>query len=132
MKALTAKQRFTRRHWTSLALYALLIVPVLWAHWSGRLPTGPTGYALAAAATLPLFGVIWAMLRYVTEIEDEYLRLLEVRATLGGTGLTLAICTVWGGLALLVGAPQGSLLYVFPIFVFACDAARAWTHWRAR
>ena len=46
--------------------------------------------------SLPVLGLIWTMLRYMREEEDEYLRARAANAGLIGTGLLLAIATVWG------------------------------------
>ena len=56
----------------------------------------PFAALLALLPTLPVFGMIWAMARYVIEENDEYLRARTVNAALIATGLLLAVATFWG------------------------------------
>jgi len=60
---------------------------------------------LALLPTLPVFGMIWAMARYVIEEKDEYLRARTVNAALIATGLLLAVATFWGFLTTFEVAP---------------------------
>lgn len=67
---------------------------------------------------LAILGWIWAMARLLIELEDEYLRMLEIRKFLVATGLTLSICSVWGILELMVTVPAMPVFYVFPMWCF--------------
>ena len=132
MSPSSARRRYYVRLAGFVALYLVVLIPVIWAYNEGRWPEPPWSYLAAAAPALPAFGVIWAILRYVIEEEDEFLRFLHLRATLGATGLTLAGCTVWGFLSQFAQVPPGSMSHVFTIFVASLFPALAWTHWRAR
>ena len=132
MSPSAARRRYYGRLAGFFALYMAVLIPLIWAFNNGYWPGRPWSYLAAAAPALPVFGVIWAILRYVIEEEDEFLRLLHLRATLGATGLTLAICTVWGFLAEFSDVPSGSLMQVFIIVCASLMPALAWTHWRAR
>src|SRR5829696_4789618 len=57
--------------------------------------TGVAAYALAIAPALPVVGVFWAVMRFLIEEKDEFIRLLQVRACLVATGFCLTIMTVW-------------------------------------
>lgn len=56
-------------------------------------PHGPIAYVLALVPALPVIGVFWAVMRFVTEERDEYLRMLLVRQCLFATGFCLAVTT---------------------------------------
>lgn len=67
---------------------------------------------------IAILGWIWAMARLLIELEDEYLRMLEIRKFLVATGMTLSICSVWGILELMVNVPAMPVFYVFPMWCF--------------
>ena len=98
----------------------------------GLLPAGGVGDVVAALPALAVAGVIWSILRYLSEEEDEYRRLLMAKAFIAATGLTLVITTAWGFVQNFAGAPMVSLMYVFVLFI-ACQAvAGTIVQWRAR
>lgn len=57
--------------------------------------SGPAAYALAIAPALPVIGVFWAVMRFLVEERDEFIRLLQVRQCLFATGFCLTIMTIW-------------------------------------
>ena len=57
--------------------------------------SGVPAYALAILPALPIIGVFWAVMRFLVEEQDEFIRLLQVRACLFATGFCLTIMTVW-------------------------------------
>ena len=64
-----------------------------------------------------MLAAIGAIGRFVAEIPDEYLRMLEVRKIIVATGVTLAITSVWGLLELYSDTlPRLPVFYVFPIW----------------
>lgn len=132
MPSSLARRRYYTRLGLAFGAYAALLVPVVWAFRHDRAPSAPWNYVIAVLPALPVFAVIWAILRYVIEEEDEFIRLLHTRASLGATGLTLAICTAWGFLANFTDTAPGSLMYVFMIYCACLCPALAWTHWKAR
>lgn len=78
---------------------------------------------LALLPGLAILGWIWAMGRLLVELEDEYLRMLEVRKFLVATGLTLAVCSVWGLLQVFAPAvPKLPLFFVFPLWALGLFA----------
>jgi hypothetical protein len=76
----------------------------------------PLTVAVALVPALAVSGFIWAMGRYLTELSDEYVRLLEVRKALVATGLTLALASGWGILELFTDVPRVPLFFVFPVW----------------
>jgi hypothetical protein len=131
-KSSAAHRRYFLRLAAFLALYLALIVPIVWSHSQGLWPAGPIRYALAVLPALPVFGVIWSILRFVVEEEDEYLRFLHVQAVLIATGVTLCVCTAWGFLAAFAGVPAPQLMFVFVIFSAALFVGMGFISWRQR
>lgn len=70
--------------------------------------SGLAAYALAVAPALPIIGVFWAVMRFLIEETDEFIRMLLVRQTLFATGFCLTIMTVWEFLQNFELVPQGN------------------------
>ncbi len=86
-------------------------------------PADARTIGLALLPGLAVIGWIWAMGRLLVELEDEYLRMLEVRKFLVATGLTLAVCSVWGLLQLFApSVPKLPLFFVFPLWAIGLFA----------
>lgn len=80
-------------------------------------PLGPLTIGLALIPGLAMLAAIWAMGRFLADLTDEYLRMLEVRKFIIATGVTLAITSVWGLLELYSESlPRLPVFYVFPIW----------------
>jgi hypothetical protein len=72
--------------------------------------------AIALIPGLAVLGMIWALGRLLIELDDEYLRLLEVRKFIVATGVLLSVASVWGLLELLSNVPRMPVFYAFPIW----------------
>ena len=87
---------------------------------SATIPDGaapsPLNVALAIVPGLAVLGFIWAMGRLLVELDDEYLRMLEVRKFIVATGVALAVASVWGLLEMMVTVPHLPVFFVFPIW----------------
>ena len=85
-----AYRRYLRRFWPATGAYLLG-----WALATWLIPDGASASPLTVGiALLPGLGVvamIWAMARLLIELDDEYLKLLEVRKALAATGVVLAV-----------------------------------------
>jgi hypothetical protein len=57
--------------------------------------SGPLAWALAITPALPVIGVFWAVMRFLVEEPDEFIRMLLVRQCLVATGFCLVIMTIW-------------------------------------
>ena len=57
--------------------------------------SGPLAWGLAIMPALPIIGVFWAVMRFLVEEPDEFIRMLLVRQCLVATGFCLTIMTVW-------------------------------------
>lgn len=58
-------------------------------------PQGAIAYAVAILPALPVIAVFWAVIRYIMEETDEFLRLLLVRQALFASGFSLTVMTIW-------------------------------------
>ena len=72
--------------------------------------------AIALVPGIAVFGWIWAMGRLLIELDDEYLRLLEVRKFLVATAVTLAGTSIWGMIELYTTTPRLPVFFVFPLW----------------
>jgi len=80
---------------------------------------GPPGIASVVIALVPGVAIvlmIYSIARLLLDLDDEFLRLLEVRKALFATGLTLAGCSVWGLLEIYTAVPALPVFWVFPLW----------------
>lgn len=111
-----AAARYTRRMLLIAAVYVAGIVLASMVIDPGA-PLGPLGIGLALIPGAAMLAAIGAIGRFVAELPDEYLRMLEVRKIIVATGVTLAITSVWGLLELYSDSlPRLPVFYVFPIW----------------
>ena len=86
-----------RRYVTRLAVLAMAYVVTLFGSvtlFRNDPPVGALAYALAIVPALPVIGIFWALMRFIVEEKDEFIRLLMVRQCLVATGFCLTIVTV--------------------------------------
>jgi len=81
-----------------------------------RAPISPLAIGVALLPGIAVSFMIYAMARLMIELDDEYLRLLEVRKALVATALTLAGCSAWGLLEIFTAVPTLPVFWVFPIW----------------
>ncbi len=89
-----AVRRYIRRVLVLMVLYLAAVFAASWTFKNTQIE-GLGAYALAIAPALPLIAVFWAVMRYITEETDEYIRMLVVRQCLFATGFCLTIVTIW-------------------------------------
>lgn len=110
-----AYRRYMRRFWPATGLYVLAIALATWL-----IPDDASANWLSVGiALLPGLGIvamIWAMGRLLVELDDEYLKMLEVRKALTATGLVLAVASVWGILELFTSVPKLPIFWIFPMW----------------
>jgi hypothetical protein len=88
-------------------------------------PASALTIGLALVPGLAVLGWLWAMGRLLIELDDEYLRMLEVRKFLVATAITLAITSVWGILELYAAdIPRLAIFYVFPMWCLGLAAGQ--------
>lgn len=116
---MSARNPAYRRYlWRMAGLAAAYIGAVAGA--SATIPDGaapsPLYVALAIVPGLAIVGFIWAMGRLLVELDDEYLRMLEVRKFIVATGVALAVASVWGLLELMLDVPRLPVFFIFPLW----------------
>ena len=83
-------------------------------------------FAIALLPTLPTFGIIWAMGRYLAEEQDEYLRHRTIMAALVALGLVLALGIFWGFLEMFELVPHIWAWWVLPVWAIGLGLAQLW------
>lgn len=110
-----ATRRYIRVHlalsvlYIGLVLLASLFIP------DNAAPT-PLVVLFALLPGLVVLGWIWNMGQLLVNMEDEYLRMLEVRKMLWASAITLSICGGWGLVELFAAVPRLPVFFVFPIW----------------
>ena len=89
-------------------------------------------FLIALLPVIPIFGMIWAMARYIVEEQDEYLRHRAVMASLSGLGLVLALGTFWGFLETFEVVPHIDGWWVFPAWAIGMGLSQCWMALRDR
>lgn len=118
-KAASANPAFRRYRRRFIPITAAYVAGIALATWliPDNAPASVTTIAIAALPGLAVIGWLWAMARMLIELDDEYLRLLEVRKAMVATGLTMGITSFWGILELFSPeVPKLPVFFVFPIW----------------
>ena len=88
-------RRYTRDIVIVMSLYVVVLIGVnIW--FDRAAPTGALAYVAAALPALPVVAVFAVIGRLLSELRDEYVRMLLVRQSLIATAFALSLCTVWG------------------------------------
>ncbi|OAN84029.1 hypothetical protein A8B77_06275 [Erythrobacter sp. EhN03] len=83
-------------------------------------------FAISLLPTLPTFGIIWAMARYLAEEQDEYLRHRMIMAALVALGVVLAIGIFYGFLEMFELVPHIWAWWVLPVWAIGLGLAQLW------
>ena len=89
-----AVRRYSQRILMLVVLYLVSLFAAVSLFRAGAV-SGAAAWALAIAPALPIIGVFWAVMRFMIEEQDEFIRLLIARQCLVATGFCLTIMTVW-------------------------------------
>jgi len=108
---------YLRRFAVAMVTYVLAVMAATRLS-ATEIGQGPAIWAIAVLPALPLLALFWIMARYLAEITDEYVRMLEVKKALIATGLTLAVTTVLGFLEIYADIPHVPIFFV-PVIWFA-------------
>lgn len=110
-----AYRRYFRRHIGLTVIYlAAIALASLLVPDDARPSLGTVLIALLPG--LAVVGWIWSMGRLLVELDDEYMRMLEVRKFIIATGITLAVVSVWGIIELYTTVPRLPVFFVFPLW----------------
>ena len=102
-----AARRYTWRLAILMAIYLLTLFAAVTLFRQHRID-GALAWPLAIAPALPVIGVFWAVMRFIVEERDEFIRMLIVRQCLVATGFCLTIMTVWEFLQNFELVPPGN------------------------
>ena len=94
--------------------------------WDNYELSRPVVFAISLLPTLPTFGVIWAMARYLAEEQDEYLRHRTIMAALIALGFVLALGIFWGFLEMFELVPHVWAWWVLPVWAIGLGLAQLW------
>ena len=83
-------------------------------------------FAISLLPTVPTFGIIWAMARYLAEEQDEYLRHRTIMAALFALGVVLAIGIFYGFLEMFELVPHIWAWWVLPVWAIGLGLAQLW------
>ncbi len=121
--ASTAAVRYNRRMLLASFGYVLGlgIAMTIWTRFD---VSQPLTVLLALLPTLPTFGMIWAMGRYLVEESDEYLRYRTVLAALMSLGMVLAIGIFYGFLETFGVVPHVWAWWVLPVWAAGLGLAQ--------
>jgi hypothetical protein len=87
-----------------------------------RAPLSVESVIVALVPGIAILLMITAIARLLIDLDDEYLRMLEVRKALFATALTLAGCSVWGLLEIFTAVPPLPVFWVFPLWAIGLAA----------
>jgi hypothetical protein len=107
--------RYNRRMLAASFAYAAGLLAAVTLFDNGGI-SKPVAALLALLPTLPAWGMIWAMGRYVIEESDEYLRTRAVNAALIATGFLLTLATFWGFMTTFGVAPNVPTWAAVPVW----------------
>ena len=86
----------------------------------------PLTIGIALLPGLACTAMIWAMARLLVEMEDEYLRLIEIKKALIATGVALGVAATWGLLELYTDVPKLPVFLIFPIWCGGLAIGQLW------
>ncbi|HVH37184.1 MAG TPA: hypothetical protein VM757_01175 [Sphingomicrobium sp.] len=89
-----ALQRYLKRLFVLMVFYLIALFAAVRLFRADAV-SGVPAYALAITPALPIIGVFWAVMRFLIEEQDEFIRMLQVRQCLFATGFCLTVMTVW-------------------------------------
>jgi hypothetical protein len=127
-----AWRRYMVRFTAAMATYIAILLAVDYAARNGMMPPKPWLYLAAVAPAVPVAAVVVIVLRYLLEEDDEYQRMLSIRAYITATGLLLTVTTSWGFLQDFANLPQISLHHIFVLFCVCQGVTTVWIRARSR
>jgi len=120
-----AYRRYLRRFIPASLLYVVAIFLASWLIPDGAAATALT-VGIALLPGLAIIGMIWAMGRLLVELDDEYLRMLEVQKALVATGFALAVAGTWGLLEIYTDVPKLPVFLIFPVWCGGLFLGQLW------
>lgn len=120
-----AYRRYLRRFWPATGLYVLAIALATWLI-PDDAPASALIIGIALLPGLSMVMMIWAIGRLLIELDDEYLKMLEVRKAFFATGVVLVVASVWSVLKLYTQVPHLPVFFIFPIWCVGLMVGALW------
>ncbi len=114
MNDTAAGRAYVRSVFFWMMIYVGLVVALSSARNAGLL-NSPWSWAAAFTPSIPIAGVMWAVLVFMRD-SDEYVRALTTRRLVMAMAITQVICSAWGFMEVYAGAFHVELYMVVPIF----------------
>lgn len=114
------------RRFLAAAFAYLLGLGVAITLWRNYELARPVVFAISLLPALPTLAMVWAMARYLTDEQDEYLRHRTIMAALAALGVVLAAGIFWGFLEMFELVPHLWAWWVLPVWAIALGAAQLW------
>ena len=124
-----APRRLAGRVVSAMLLYFAVFEAVTFFYQRLHL-TGLTAVLAALAPSVPILFAIRAMMLFLKEEGDEFLRSRMLESWAIATGLALAVCTVWGFLDQFEVVPHLPLWAAFPLWAGCLGPAQFFLHRR--
>jgi hypothetical protein len=110
-----AARRYLARFLPAMLLYVVVFEAATF-YYLRLHPAGLAAVLAGLAPSVPVLFAIRAMMLFLKEETDEYLRAFMLEGWSLATGLTLALCTVWGFLDQFEVVPHLPLWAAFPLW----------------
>ena len=110
-------RRYIVRTMAFMGGYVALMVAVMFGALD-QIQNTPAAWVLAAAATAPVIGQIWATLTLMRD-SDEFVRAVTAKQFILAAGLAMALSVLWGFGESFAGAPHVPAWLIYPLF-WAC------------
>lgn len=111
----SALRSYTWRMMAGSTAYVVLLMLAVGLYNNFQLSSAALG-AVAILPIAPALVMVWAMMRYLLDERDEYLRHRANMAALVGLGLVLVLGTVWGFLETFGVVPHVWAWWVVPVW----------------
>lgn len=126
-----AVRRYTFRVLIAMIVYMAAIFGVSWI-FSHRHPSNAAAWLLAALPSIPIISVLAIFGIYLTEVKDEFVRMLAVRSSLWATAITLGFASFWGFIETYTHPPLIPMYWLFVLWWIVFGFMQAILSWRYR
>ena len=109
-----AGRRYVIRTTAFMTGYSALMFLVMFGALD-QIQNTPAAWLLAAAATAPVIGQIWATLSLMRE-SDEFVRAVTAKQFILAAGAAIALAVLWGFGESFAGAPHIPAWMIYPLF----------------
>jgi hypothetical protein len=124
-------KRYMMRFMPAMLLYVVILTLTMEIYKAEK-PAGALAWAVALLPTIPLLFAIRAIMLLMKEEDDEFQRMLHLKAFVLTTGLMLGVCTLWGFLEMFSLVPHVPMWAAFPLWAVCLVPGQLVTRWKWR